>query len=192
VVLVLAIGAVGWLGLRPHGPTDFAGGARVELADYRGGDPTGAPPSIAGTDMVARGEYLTRAADCVACHTAPGGKPFAGGMAFPLPFGSLYSTNITPDKDTGIGAWSDEDFVKALHEGVGRETVNDAAAVNATQAILQGARLRTAHGEVFMSAFGTAYSDAEIAAVLNYVTGRFGANTSAIKPDEVAKRRQGR
>ena len=121
VVLVLAIGAVGWLGLRPHGPTDFAGGARVELADYRGGDPTGAPPSIAGTDMVARGEYLTRAADCVACHTAPGGKPFAGGMAFPLPFGSLYSTNITPDMDTGIGAWSDEDFVKALHEGVGSD-----------------------------------------------------------------------
>jgi mono/diheme cytochrome c family protein len=436
VVLVLAIGAVGWLGLRPHGPTDFAGGARVELADYRGGDPTGAPPSIAGTDMVARGEYLTRAADCVACHTAPGGKPFAGGMAFPLPFGSLYSTNITPDKDTGIGAWSDEDFVKALHEGVGRDgkhlypafpytsytlmtrsdvlavkaylfslkpvrnrppasdisfpfnqryliwfwnglfspgqrfqpntgqtpewnrgaylvealghcgechtprnllyglssgrkfagamvngwkaynitsdpawgigawsdaqladylssghgegrssaagpmgeavenslrflgeadiramaaylksvpalhdsagvaavqtpsaqiqgpkaggsadsdqglglrvfegacaschsfdgsgavsvyaslagnrTVNDAAAVNATQVILQGARLRTAHGEVFMSAFGTAYSDAEIAAVLNYVTGRFGTNSSAIKPDDVAKRR---
>jgi hypothetical protein len=121
VVLVLAIGAVGWLGLRPHGPTDFAGGARVDLADYRGGDPTGAPPRIAGTDMVARGAYLTRAADCVSCHTAPGGKPFAGGMAFPLPFGSLYSTNITPDKNTGIGAWSDEDFVKALHEGVGRD-----------------------------------------------------------------------
>jgi hypothetical protein len=60
--------------------------------------------------MVARGEYLTRAADCVACH----GKPFAGGMAYPLPFGSLYSSNITPDKNTGIGAWSDEDFVKAL------------------------------------------------------------------------------
>jgi mono/diheme cytochrome c family protein len=74
----------------------------------------------------------------------------------------------------------------------GNRTVNDAAAVNATQAILQGARLRTAHGEVFMSAFDTAYSDAEIAAVLNYVTGRFGANTSAITPDEVAKRRQGR
>lgn len=121
VVLVLAIGAVGWLGLRPDGPTDFAGGARIELADYRGSDPTGAPPSIAGTDMVARGEYLTRAADCVACHTAPGGKPFAGGLAFPLPFGSLYSTNITPDKDIGIGVWSDENFVRALHEGVGRD-----------------------------------------------------------------------
>jgi mono/diheme cytochrome c family protein len=62
----------------------------------------------------------------------------------------------------------------------------------ATQAILQGTRLRTAHGEVFMPAFGTAYSDAEIAAVLSYVTDRFGANTSAITPDGVAKRRQGR
>jgi mono/diheme cytochrome c family protein len=436
LVAVVAIAAVGWLVLRPRGPADFASGTRVELADYREGDPTGVSPRLAGADLVMRGEYLTRAADCIACHTAPGGKPFAGGMAFPLPFGSLYSTNITPDKDTGIGAWSDEDFVKALHEGVGRDgkhlypafpytsytlmtrsdvlavkaylfslkpvrnrppasdisfpfnqryliwfwnglfspgqrfqpntgqtpewnrgaylvealghcgechtprnllyglspgrkfagaiingwkaynitsdpawgigawsdaqltdylssghaqgrssaagpmgeavenslrflgeddiramtaylrsvpairdsaglaavptppaqvpaakaansggsgqslglrvfegacaschnfdgsgavsvyaslagnrTVNDAAAVNATQAILQGARLRTAHGEVFMSAFGTAYSDAEIAAVLNYVTGRFGANTSAIKPDEVAKRR---
>ena len=50
-----------------------------------------------------RGEYLTRAADCEACHTAKGGAPFAGGLAFKLPFGTLYSTNITPDKDTGIG-----------------------------------------------------------------------------------------
>ena len=117
VVLVLAIGAVGWLCLRPHGPTDFAGGARVELADYRGGDPTGAPPSIAGTDMMARGEYLTRAADCVACHTAPDAG-LCRGMAFPLPFGSpLYSTNITPDKDTGIGAWSGEDFVGGTARG---------------------------------------------------------------------------
>jgi mono/diheme cytochrome c family protein len=439
VAVVLGIAAAGWLTSRSRGPMDFARGARVDLADYHGTDPTSVPPGLAGVDSVTRGEYLTRAADCVACHTAPGGKPFAGGLAFPLPFGSLYSTNITPDKDTGIGAWSDEDFVKALHEGVGRDgkhlypafpytsytlmtrsdvlavkaylfslkpvrkrppasdisfpfnqryliwfwnglfspgqrfqpntgqtpewnrgaylvealghcgechtprnllyglssgrkfagamingwkaynitsdpawgigawsdaqladylssghaegrssaagpmgeavenslrflsaddiramaaylksvpaiddsagiaavqtpsaqvhaakaagsggsgqslglrvfegacaschnfdgsgavsvyaslagnrTVNDAAAVNATQAILQGARLRTAHGEVFMSAFGTAYSDAEIAAVLNYVTGRFGANTSAITPDEVAKRRQGR
>ena len=69
--------------------------------------------------MVARGEYLTRAADCGAA-TQPRRKSLLQeGLAFPLPFGSLYSTNITPDKDTGIGAWSDEDFVKALHEGVG-------------------------------------------------------------------------
>jgi hypothetical protein len=65
-----------------------------------------------------RGEYLTRAGDCVACHTAPHGKPFAGGRAFKLPFGTLYSPNITPDEETGIGDWSDDDFVRALHQGI--------------------------------------------------------------------------
>jgi mono/diheme cytochrome c family protein len=73
-----------------------------------------------GSALVAKGEYLTRAADCAACHTAPGGKPFAGGRAFKLPFGSIYSTNITPDRETGIGQWSDEEFVRALHRGIGR------------------------------------------------------------------------
>jgi mono/diheme cytochrome c family protein len=72
-------------------------------------------------DLVARGEYLTRAADCAACHNAPGGKPYAGGVAFKLPFGTIYSTNITADKDTGIGTWSDDDFVRALHAGIGKD-----------------------------------------------------------------------
>jgi mono/diheme cytochrome c family protein len=75
----------------------------------------GAPASAS---QLVRGEYLARAADCVACHTTPGGKPFAGGLAFALPFGTLYSSNITADKKTGLGNWSDEDFVRALHEGV--------------------------------------------------------------------------
>jgi mono/diheme cytochrome c family protein len=78
----------------------------------------GAPASI--TDPVARGEYLARAADCIACHTVAGKEPFAGGVAFKMPFGTIYSSNITADKDTGIGAWSDDDFVRALHAGVGR------------------------------------------------------------------------
>lgn len=78
----------------------------------------GAPPSAA---LVERGAYLARAADCVACHTAPGGKPFAGGLAFKLPFGTLYSSNITPDRATGIGTWSDEDFVRAMHDGVRKD-----------------------------------------------------------------------
>ena len=64
------------------------------------------------------GEYLTRAADCAACHSTPNGKPFAGGLPFKLPFGTIYSTNITPDRETGIGSWSDDDFVRALHRGV--------------------------------------------------------------------------
>lgn len=71
--------------------------------------------------QVRNGEYMARAADCVACHTTPGGKPFAGGREFKLPFGSLYTPNITPDKQTGIGDWSDDDFVSALQEGVGKD-----------------------------------------------------------------------
>ena len=73
-----------------------------------------------GSALVAKGEYLTKAADCAACHTAPGGEPFAGGRAFQLPFGTIYSTNITPDREAGIGQWSDAEFVRALHRGIGR------------------------------------------------------------------------
>jgi len=79
---------------------------------------TSAQPT--GSALAAKGEYLTRAADCAACHTAPGGEPFAGGRAFKLPFGTIYSTNITPDPQTGIGGWSDAEFVRAVHRGVGR------------------------------------------------------------------------
>lgn len=121
VVALLAIAAVAWFALRNEDPTAFASGKRVDLADFQGASPTGVPSSLAQANLVARGEYLTRAADCAACHTAPGGKPFAGGLAFKLPMiGTLYSTNITPDNETGIGAWSDEDFVGALHDGINR------------------------------------------------------------------------
>jgi mono/diheme cytochrome c family protein len=68
-----------------------------------------------------RGRYLVDAGDCAACHTADGGQPFAGGRAIPTPFGTIYSTNITPDKETGIGHWSNQEFYKAMHEGVGRD-----------------------------------------------------------------------
>ena len=68
-------------------------------------------------DIVKRGEYLARAGDCIACHTAPEGRIFAGGRAMPTPFGTLYSSNITPDRDTGIGKWTTEDFYKAMHTG---------------------------------------------------------------------------
>src|ERR1700734_2457986 len=71
-------------------------------------------------ELIARGEYLVKAADCAACHNAPGGKPFSGGLAFKLPFGTIYSTNITADKETGIGGWSDDDLVLALHQGIAK------------------------------------------------------------------------
>ena len=80
------------------------------------------PSSGIPVDMpaaISKGEYLTKAADCVACHTAKGGAPFAGGRAFKLPFGTIYSTNLTSDKDTGIGSMSDGAFVDAVRRGVG-------------------------------------------------------------------------
>ncbi len=70
------------------------------------------------SDLVARGKYLTAAGGCIACHTNPGGEPFAGNREIPTPFGALYSPNITPDKDTGIGSYTDEQFYKVLHDGL--------------------------------------------------------------------------
>jgi mono/diheme cytochrome c family protein len=70
-------------------------------------------------DQIARGLYLATVGDCSACHTAPGGKPYAGGRAIETPFGTLVAPNITPDPDTGIGTWTDEQFVAALEQGIG-------------------------------------------------------------------------
>ena len=67
--------------------------------------------------LIAKGEYLARAGDCIACHTNPGGGLFAGGRAMPTPFGTIYSSNITPDPETGIGSWSADDFYGAMHTG---------------------------------------------------------------------------
>ena len=64
----------------------------------------------AAATIVKRGEYLARAGDCIACHTAPEGRTFAGGRAMPTPFGTLYTSNITPDRETGIGKWTADDF----------------------------------------------------------------------------------
>lgn len=69
--------------------------------------------------LLEKGKQLVDAGDCQACHTQDKSKPFAGGRAVPTPFGTIYSANITPDRDTGIGGWTADDFYKAMHEGVG-------------------------------------------------------------------------
>lgn len=82
-----------------------------------------APParaSFAAAD-IARGAVLVRIGDCAVCHTADGGRPFAGGRALPTPFGTLYSDNLTPDAATGIGHWSAAAFRRALKDGVARD-----------------------------------------------------------------------
>ena len=70
---------------------------------------------------VARGKVLAAMGNCASCHTTKDGRPFAGGVALPTPFGTIHSTNITPDPQSGIGGWTEEAFARALHEGVDRE-----------------------------------------------------------------------
>jgi mono/diheme cytochrome c family protein len=80
-----------------------------------------ATPASNDTQAIARGEYLARAGDCIACHTIPGEKLFGGGRAMATPFGTLYSPNISSDKKDGIGAWTADEFYRMLHEGKSRD-----------------------------------------------------------------------
>jgi mono/diheme cytochrome c family protein len=120
VLVVLVVAA--WIVIRP-GPLAWADGKRVALTEYNG-KPTGVPADFQAADDLAHGKYLTEAADCEACHTIEGGQPFAGGRPFDTDFGTLYSPNITPDKETGIGSWSDAEFLKAVHEGIAKDGKN--------------------------------------------------------------------
>jgi len=84
--------------------------------------PSRSPQAWAATpENIARGAYLARAGDCIACHTARGGAAYAGGRAIDTPFGRLYGPNLTPDPATGLGNWSADDFWQALHNGIGRD-----------------------------------------------------------------------
>jgi mono/diheme cytochrome c family protein len=109
--LVLCVGAalfaaLLWMGWR-HVPESLpAAGASVRALSV---------------DQVTRGAYLARAGNCAACHTAQGGKPYAGGRAIETPFGRVYSSNLTSDMTTGLGRWTEEDFWQALHHGRSRD-----------------------------------------------------------------------
>ena len=78
------------------------------------------PATLHDPALIARGEYLTTVADCAGCHTAQGGRPMAGGRSLATPFGNIPVPNITPDRETGLGTWTFEDFWQALHTGRGR------------------------------------------------------------------------
>src|SRR5437660_6389978 len=95
---------------------------RAALVAAMTGEAT-APTNYAkfGATQVAKGAELAAVGNCGRCHTAEGGKPYAGGRPLSAPFGTIYSTNITPDPDTGIGKWSEAEFIRAMHDGVDRE-----------------------------------------------------------------------
>jgi mono/diheme cytochrome c family protein len=120
-LVVIAAGVAAWLALGP-GPTDFAGGKRVALANVAAGaGPAGVPAELANASPIERGLYLARAADCVGCHTAEGGQPYAGGRALVSSLGTFYSSNLTPDKKTGIGDYTDAEWLRVLHKGIARD-----------------------------------------------------------------------
>jgi mono/diheme cytochrome c family protein len=118
-IIVVGTGYALWL-VRAPGPLDFAPGNRVWLSpsDAAHANPSGVPSELANADLITRGEYVARAADCSACHTTEDGQPYSGGLGFILPFGTIYSTNITPDKETGIGNYTDADFLRVMHKGI--------------------------------------------------------------------------
>jgi mono/diheme cytochrome c family protein len=85
------------------------------------GDAHAQPKGEPTPEDIARGKALTDAGDCASCHTADAAKPFAGGKRIDTPFGVIYAPNLTPDRETGLGAWSDDDFHRALRFGVARD-----------------------------------------------------------------------
>jgi mono/diheme cytochrome c family protein len=101
----------------------FIAAAVVVALNLRDEDQGADSPSAAAiatrtpADLVARGEYLARAGDCIGCHSARGGVPYAGGRGIETPFGTVYAPNLTPDPETGLGRWSANDFWRALHNG---------------------------------------------------------------------------
>lgn len=107
VLGLLLVALVWWLNGRDEDPLDAAGASALA-----------APADPA---QIARGAYLARAGNCMGCHTAQGGRPYAGGRGVPTPFGTVYAPNLTPDAATGIGAWSAAAFWRALHNGRARD-----------------------------------------------------------------------
>src|SRR3954469_14636389 len=75
-------------------------------------------------ELIATGKALVEAGDCAGCHTADPAKPFAGGKRIDTPFGAIYAPNLTPDRDTGIGAWTDADFTRAVRTGASPDASN--------------------------------------------------------------------
>lgn len=97
--------------------------AAVITLNLRGEEPLPSTPEafVSSPERVARGEYLARVGNCMACHTTQGGAPFAGGRSIETPFGVVHSSNLTPDKASGIGQWSSAEFWRAMHHGRSRD-----------------------------------------------------------------------
>ncbi len=122
--------AVALLGATAYAAQEAAPAAAPAEAPAAPADAAAAPAAEAAPavdPLVARGEYLARAGNCFSCHTREGGEPYSGGLSFKTPYsflGEIHSTNITPDPETGIGTWTEEQFKRAMHEGIAADGSN--------------------------------------------------------------------
>jgi mono/diheme cytochrome c family protein len=112
ILLVILLAVASWLWFRATQPriSDPPPGLLTIL--------TNPIPNGPNADLIRRGRYLAIAGDCASCHTARGGRPFQGGLGLETPFGIIYSANLTSDREYGIGAWTNDQFYRALHDGV--------------------------------------------------------------------------
>lgn len=115
VLVVVALAALAWslthVAALPARPVTSVGAARILTQPIADATPN--------AEQLRRGQYLVRVGDCLSCHLRAGGKAFAGGLGLNTPFGVIYSSNITSDRATGIGAWTPEHFHRAMHDGIG-------------------------------------------------------------------------
>ena len=110
LIAAIAAGSVAALNLRDEDPVEELTAADAnQRAD-------GADPAV-----LERGRYLALAGNCSGCHTAPGGEPYAGGVGIETPFGTVFTSNLTPDRASGIGEWSESHFWRAMHNGRSRD-----------------------------------------------------------------------
>lgn len=114
IVLLVALAVITWVWFALN-PVKIVEPPPAPIAMLRAPIPDGP-----NAGLIRRGRYLAIAGDCVSCHTRAGGHPFAGGLGLETPFGVIYSANLTSDRETGIGAWTPDQFYSALHTGVGR------------------------------------------------------------------------
>lgn len=122
VTLAFCAGLLGTAAMAQNAPAPADAPVTTDTSGVDAPAPADAAPAPTVDPVVQKGEYLARLGNCVSCHTVHGGEPFAGGLPFKTPYmflGTLYSTNITPDEETGIGKWTEADFVKAMHTGEG-------------------------------------------------------------------------
>src|SRR5216684_3625300 len=105
-VVGLAVGQMAALPAHPSSAVTPQGGLTQPISD-----------STSNAAQLRRGQYLVAAGDCLSCHLREGGEPFAGGLGLNTPFGVIYTSNITPDRATGIGAWTSDQFYRAMHDG---------------------------------------------------------------------------